>query len=81
LTSSRWGFAAAASSVNLKDLEVNQCHEPPHVSCDAAWNHKTSVWVSDLAGLGAIMVFGVAGAAYALRRQDPHTRPKAKTAR
>ncbi len=76
LTSSRWGFAAAASSTNLKFLEVNQCHEPPHESCDAAWAHKTSVWLTNLAGLGGIMVLGVAGAGYALRRRDPHTRPK-----
>jgi hypothetical protein len=80
LTSSRWGFAAASSSADLKRLEVNQCHEPPHVSCDAAWQHKTSAWGQDLAALGGIMVIGVGGAAYALRRRDPHTRPKANAA-
>jgi len=76
LTSSRWGFASSASSVNLKFLEVNQCHEPPNESCDAAWNHKTSVWLVDIGALGGIMVVSVGGAAYALRRRDPHTRPK-----
>ena len=76
VTNSRWGFAAAASSVNLKDLEVDQCHEPPHESCDAAWNHTTSVWIKDLGALGGIMIVGVGGAAYALRRRDPHVRPK-----
>ena len=80
LTSSRWGFSAASSSADLKRLEVNQCHEPPHVSCDAQWEHKTSVWVQDLGALGGIMVVGVGGAAYALRRRDPHTRPKSKAA-
>ena len=64
----------------MKRLEVNQCHEPPHVSCDAQWQHKTSVWVQDLGALGGIMVVGVGGAAYALRRRDPHTRPKTKAA-
>jgi ABC-type multidrug transport system ATPase subunit/pSer/pThr/pTyr-binding forkhead associated (FHA) protein len=76
VTNSRWGFAAAASSVNLKDLEVDQCHEPPHESCDAAWAHTKSAWAKDLAALGGIMVVGVGGAGYALRRRDPHTRPK-----
>jgi len=77
LTSARWGFAASASSVNLKFLEVDQCHEPPNESCDAAWGHKTNVWLVDLGALGTIMVASVAGAGYALRRRDPHTRPKA----
>jgi len=80
VTSSRWGFAAASSSADLKRLEVDQCHEPPHESCDAAWQHKKGVWVSDVAGLGAIMVVGVGGAAYFLRRRDPHTRPKPRAA-
>jgi energy-coupling factor transporter ATP-binding protein EcfA2 len=78
LTSSRWGFAAAASTADLKHLEINQCHEPPHDTCDGAWQHKTSVWGQDVAALGGIMVVGVGGAAYALRRRDPHSRPKAK---
>ena len=76
VTSSKWGFAAAASSVNLEFLEVNQCHEPPNESCDAAWNHTTSVWLVNLGALGGIMVLSVGGAGYALRRRDPHTRPK-----
>jgi hypothetical protein len=74
LTNSRWGFAAAASSVNLKDLEVNQCHEPPQAGCDADWNHTTSAWLKDLGALGGIMVVGVGGAGYALKRRDPRTR-------
>jgi hypothetical protein len=74
LTNSRWGFAAAASSVNLKDLEVNQCHEPPQEGCDADWNHTTSAWLKDLGALGGIMVVGVGGAGYALKRRDPRTR-------
>ena len=74
LTSSRWGFAAAASSVNIKDLEVDQCHEPPHESCDADWGHTTSAWLKDLGALGGLMVVGVGGAAYALKRQDPQPR-------
>jgi ABC transport system ATP-binding/permease protein len=77
LTSSRWGFAAAASTADIKRLEVDQCHEPPHESCDAAWTHKKSVWTTDLAGLGAIMVVGVGGAGSALRRRDPHTKRRA----
>ncbi|MBV9284908.1 MAG: ATP-binding cassette domain-containing protein [Acidimicrobiia bacterium] len=76
LTSSRWGFAAAASSVNIKDLEVDQCHEPPQQSCDAAWSHTSSAWLKDLGALGGLMVVGVGGAAYALRRQDPQPRRK-----
>ncbi|MBV8387293.1 MAG: hypothetical protein JO248_09285, partial [Acidimicrobiia bacterium] len=76
LTSSRWGFAAAASSVNIKDLEVDQCHEPPHQSCDAAWSHTSSAWLKDLGALGGLMVVGVGGAAYALKRQDPQPRRK-----
>jgi ABC-type multidrug transport system ATPase subunit len=76
LTSSRWGFAAAASSADIKRLEVNQCQQPPNASCDASWQHKTGVWGRDVAALGAIMVVGMGGAAYALRRRDPHTRPK-----
>jgi hypothetical protein len=74
LTNSRWGFAAAASSVNLTNLEVNQCHEPPHEGCDAIWKHKTSVWLSNLGALGVVMVFSIGGAAYALKRRDPRTR-------
>ena len=76
LTSSRWGFSAAASSVDLKKLEVDQCHEPPHESCDKDWAHTTSTWGRDLGALGGIMVVGVGGAAYCLRRRDPHTRRK-----
>ncbi|MBV8980465.1 MAG: ATP-binding cassette domain-containing protein, partial [Acidimicrobiia bacterium] len=76
LTSSRWGFAAAASSVNIKDLEVDQCHEPPHESCDAAWKHTTSTWLTDLGALGGLMVVGIGGAAYALKRQDPQPRKR-----
>ena len=73
-------LAASASSVNLKFLEVDQCHEPPNSSCDAAWDHKTSVWLVDIGALGGIMVVSVGAAGYALRRRDPHTRPKAKVA-
>ena len=76
LTSSRWGFSAASSSADLKRLEVNQCHEPPHESCDKDWAHTTSTWGRDLGALGGIMVVGVGGAAYCLRRRDPHTRRK-----
>jgi ABC-type multidrug transport system ATPase subunit len=75
LTSARWGFAASASSVNLKFLEVDQCHEPPHESCDAAWSHKTGVWLGNIGALGGIMALSVGGAGYALRRRDP-MRPK-----
>jgi ABC transport system ATP-binding/permease protein len=78
LTSSRWGFAAAASSADIKKLEVNQCHEPPNASCDPDWAHKSGTWAKDVAGLGGIMVIGIGGAAYALRRRDPHKRPKAQ---
>src|SRR3954447_1160086 len=71
-TSSRWGFASSASSVNLKFLEVDQCHEPPNESCDKAWDHKTGVWLFDLGALGAVMLVSVGGAGYFLRRRDPH---------
>ena len=74
VTSSRWGFAASASSADITKLEVNQCQAPPNASCDASWKHKKDVWARDVGALSAIMVGGMGGAAYCLRRRDPHTR-------
>jgi ABC-type multidrug transport system ATPase subunit/pSer/pThr/pTyr-binding forkhead associated (FHA) protein len=81
LTTTRWGFAAGASSVDLKRLEANRCHETPNESCDTAWAHKASVWTTDVGALGGLSVVGIAGTAWFLKRRDPRAKPRSRPAR
>jgi hypothetical protein len=81
LTTTRWGFAAGASSVDLKRLEANRCHETPNESCDTAWAHKASVWTTDVGALGGLSVVAIAGTAWFLKRRDPRAKPRSRPAR
>jgi hypothetical protein len=73
VVSVRWGFAAAASSVDVPTLMHGQCVEdkPGHAFCDPSWRHTARAWGGNLAGLAVIIVVGTLAAAFFLRRRDP----------
>jgi hypothetical protein len=71
LTSTRWGFGAAAASTNLPFLAVNKCHRPPKQGCDADWQHTRRAWERDLAGLGGVFLVSAVATGVFLRRRDP----------
>ena len=56
----RWGFAAAAASVDLGDIDVLAPH-------DRLWTHSTGRWLTDLAVLIAFAVVGIALLRWRLR--------------
>jgi ABC transport system ATP-binding/permease protein len=61
---SRWGYAAAAASVDLRALAVNP-------SADALWKHTAAAWwwaMGVLALQGVVLTYA---ARWALRRHEP----------
>jgi ABC-type multidrug transport system ATPase subunit len=92
LTSANWGFAAAASSVNLRELDPNSCEPPPSApsegsrsisspapACDARWRHDVLQWSSNVAFLIVLTLVHLAVAMQALSRKDPIRAPTVLT--
>ncbi len=67
LAPARWSFAAAASTADLKVL-------PGSATGDELWRHTASVWITDLAMLGALTAAFIVLVAVLLRRVDPRRR-------
>ncbi|WP_327004732.1 FHA domain-containing protein [Dactylosporangium sp. NBC_01737] len=64
LAPARWGYAAAAATVDLRALELNP-------SADALWRHTAAAWWWAM-GVLAVQAVAVAGAGrWALRRHEP----------
>jgi ABC transport system ATP-binding/permease protein len=59
---SRWGLAAAAASVNLRDIS-------PTVTPDALWRHTVLQWTIDVSGLFLLTVAYFLVACYVLARR------------
>ncbi|MGH3716905.1 MAG: ATP-binding cassette domain-containing protein, partial [Micromonosporaceae bacterium] len=64
LAPSRWGYAAAASTVELRELQL----EP---SPDQLWDHTAGQWAWAMAVLGLQGVLLTGAARWALRRHEP----------
>lgn len=64
----RWGFAAAASSVDLRGMG------PLRMAPDPRWEHRDAVFLLDLLALGLIAAVGIALTLLLLRRLDPAKR-------
>jgi len=82
LSSARWGYSAAASTVNLDELVGDGCNaqKTPTGSvmlslCDPAHAPKESAWVQDVGYLGGLSVLELIGAGIAVR---PIGRPRRK---
>jgi ABC transport system ATP-binding/permease protein len=75
-TTSRWGYAAVASTADSPKLSLGKCHQPPDTSCEASWKHETGAWLGDIGALTAISVVGVGACAVLLKRRDPKTKRK-----
>jgi ABC-type multidrug transport system ATPase subunit len=67
---SRWGVAAAASSIDLRGINASY---PGQVFPDALWSHTAGQWYLDLAALGLLTVvfFGMAAARLHARLRLP----------
>ena len=61
---SRWGYAAAAATVDLRSLVVNP-------SADALWKHTTGAWWWAMGVLALQGVVVTCAARWALRRHEP----------
>ncbi|MFB4290860.1 ATP-binding cassette domain-containing protein [Nonomuraea sp. ATR24] len=59
----RWGLAAAASSLGLRELGA------PGTPADALWRHDLDQWLFDLAALGVVTFACFAGATFWLSRR------------
>lgn len=72
LASARWGFAAAAASVDLPALEPIRCDapRPRGADCDQPWRHDPATWLGDLAALGGLTAAAVLATVAVLRRGD-----------
>lgn len=62
----RWGLAAAASSIDLRGINLGH---PTQVSADALWDHSFGQWFQDLTALAVLSVLFFALAVWRL-----HTR-------
>jgi hypothetical protein len=63
----RWGFASAASTVDLLAIEPTRRE-------DALWTHDAGTWLTDMAALGGLGICAVAAVAVLLRRLEPRRR-------
>jgi ABC transport system ATP-binding/permease protein len=71
LASARWGFAAAAATVDLPELEPIRCDGPqPPADCDEPWRHDPATWLRNLAALLALTAASVLATVGVLRRSD-----------
>jgi len=82
LSSARWGYSAAASSVNLDKLVGDGCNHQASPTgavmlslCDPAHAHTKTAWVEDSGTLGGLMVVELIAAGFAVR---PIGRPRRK---
>jgi len=77
--SARYGFAAAAATVDLGRLEEAPPPPPgvpasPRIAQDAEWPHDPATWTTNVLGLLALTVLCCGGAYLALRRSEPGRR-------
>ena len=72
LASARWGFAAAAATVDLPELEPIRCDgpEPPAADCDEPWRHDPATWLRNLAALLGLTAASVVATVGVLRQAD-----------
>jgi ABC-type multidrug transport system ATPase subunit/pSer/pThr/pTyr-binding forkhead associated (FHA) protein len=72
LASARWGFAAAAATVDLPALEPIRCDGPRPRTADCAqpWRHDPATWLGDLAALLGLVAASVLATVAVLRRGD-----------
>jgi ABC-type multidrug transport system ATPase subunit len=63
---SRWGVAAAASSIDLRGIYAAH---PGLISADALWAHSSGQWFQDQAALGGLTALFFALAVWRLRRR------------
>jgi hypothetical protein len=82
LSSARWGYSAAASTVNLDKLLGDGCNQQKSPSggmmlsqCDPAHAPTKTAWVQDVGYLGGLTVLELIGAGVAVR---PIGRPRRK---
>jgi hypothetical protein len=66
LTSAHWGYAAAASTADLDELQHDGCNGtgPLRVGpgfCDGSHKHDASTWALDMGALAALTLAGLAG--------------------
>ena len=80
LSSARWGYSAAASTVDLDRLLGDGCNGQASPTgavmssqCDPAHAPRKSEWTQDVGYLGGLMVLELVGAGLAVR---PIGRPK-----
>jgi ABC-type multidrug transport system ATPase subunit len=80
LSSARWGYSAAASTVDLDKLVGDGCNGQVSPTgavmssqCDPAHASTKSAWTQDIGYLGGLMVLELVGAGFAVR---PIGRPK-----
>ncbi|HEX4789881.1 MAG TPA: FHA domain-containing protein [Actinospica sp.] len=80
LSSARWGYSAAAATVNLDKLLGDGCNRQPSpngavmaLQCDPAHAPTKTAWAEDLGYLGGLSVLELAAAGLAVR---PIGRPK-----
>lgn len=59
----RWGYAAAAATVNLREIDIA---EPE----DTLWNHDPGTWLRSMAVLALMALVLAAGTRIALRRHE-----------
>jgi hypothetical protein len=67
LIPTRWGYAAAASSVDLRGFQ-------PGAPADALWRHETGTWLLDMTMLGVLTATFAALALVALRAREQRPR-------
>jgi ABC-type multidrug transport system ATPase subunit/pSer/pThr/pTyr-binding forkhead associated (FHA) protein len=77
LSSTRWGYAAAAATADLRHLPGG-CDASPRragvgqgATCDALWRHDVGTWMFDVTVLVALTIAPLVLATVALRRRDP----------
>lgn len=72
LSSAHWGYAAAASTVDLDRLTFDGCNHAPsggtHIACDGTRAHTVGAWSEDMAVLLLLSGAFLAGAAGAVQR-------------
>ncbi|OHV34817.1 MULTISPECIES: FHA domain-containing protein [Pseudofrankia] len=67
----RWGYAAAASTADLNNIQLSGTEANPAVKVDPLWKHTASTYVGDLVGLLIIGFVALIVTALLLRRLDP----------
>ncbi|NMN96228.1 ATP-binding cassette domain-containing protein [Antrihabitans stalactiti] len=62
---SRWGFAAGASTINLRELQIDPQRGPVPQPGDILWKHTDKIWALDI---GVLFAIGLILAFFTLRK-------------